>query len=140
MNVSSLELSKELYSLSEWAATEYQYAVREDRATVPTLVRSEAGKSWPDGYWTAWPAYDLGYLINKLPPTLHLNTTDVKDLYIAKSADCYIADYRYRAPDEWAKGGGWWHRYDRAKDVEATTAEDAVCKLAIVLFKQRLLK
>jgi hypothetical protein len=69
------------------------------------------------------PAYDSGFLLRKLPEILDLATSKVKDLFMAKAPDCYIADYRYRVPKN---GREWMHMYDKAKEVEADTPEDAL--------------
>ena len=117
MNTANLENCKRLYELSGW----------------------EDGKLFPvDG--GNYPTYSAGYLLRHLPETLDLEKTTVKDLFVAKFPNGYLADYRYRDPHQQNRGGGWWHRYDKAKEVEADTPEDALCLLAIKLFETGVLK
>lgn len=101
MNVASLSLCKELYELSGWDSLEYH----------PNAV----------GTPITCPAYDLGYLLRKLP------------------RGCYIAQTRK----------GWTASSGNAREIfgkqspitlNADTPEDAACKLVIELFKQGILK
>jgi hypothetical protein len=98
MNVASLELCKALYELSGWAGDD-------------SFGDMDSGKS-------ATPAYDLGYLLRKLPQGTHIvkNTGDKPDY------SC------------------WSYLHENVDTVRADTPEDAACMLAIELFKQGVLK
>jgi hypothetical protein len=63
MNVAALELCKELFELSGWDGTPYDHLVNDDgeNHTSPAIF----GHS--DSFFVAYPAYDLGYLIRRLP-------------------------------------------------------------------------
>jgi len=109
MNTASLELSKELYELSGWG-TDLEW--RSDSTT------DISG---------AYPAYDLGFLLRKLPRW-------VEDGMLELST----RQGRFRE--------GWLASYvdmdDQPTGVEgcAETPEDALTLLAIELFKQGILK
>lgn len=138
-DVASLELCKELYELSGWNNT---------------FFWRESG---PDGEYLRWnepnhglnrmrengvPAYDLGYLLRKLPFKLTGNATGYLEivadethqkqyseagqlLAAKKVVPCWRAFYAYNT------------QFDQAT---ADTPENATCKLAIELFKQNILK
>lgn len=123
MNVASLELCRELYELSGWKGTSYTF-------------RSIDGKTWElfapkrlerldRSAGAVRPAYDLGYLMRKLPQIdvektkLHLTL-----LTLPKSFKAFYAK----------RGFGIRH------GVTANTPEDAAASLAIKLFEQGILK
>jgi hypothetical protein len=121
MNVASLELCKELLELSGWEDTYFWWDKDEQRVPEKQMV-VQAGKIFADDT----PAYDLGYLLRKLP---HKHNGGV--LVIAA---CNT--------DEWcAQYFSWWHEDMKAKSevLVADTPEDAACRLAIELFKQNIL-
>lgn len=96
-DVASLELSKELYELSGWGAELNDW-------------RSNSGTG-VDG---AYPAYDAGYLLRKLPIYCNVEHDKV-----------------------------WSSTFDNVIDNFTTIAaipENALCQLAIELFKQGILK
>ncbi len=108
MNVARLDLSKELYELSEWDNGWYSYWGRGVVARDSTEQR-------------ICPAYDLGYLLRKLPKMGSISVTSIigagwEAVYHGNRGDLYERRY------------------------QADTPEDAVCKLAIELFKQDILK
>lgn len=111
MNVASLELSKELYGLSGWEDTTH------------TLYMNVTGQVSPvprgEGGWC--PAYDLGYLLRKLPR----RTTPGK-----KTFDLCVI------------GTGWsaWYEGTKLEGVSNDSPEDAATMLAIELFKHGVLK
>lgn len=141
MNVASLELCKELYELSGWANPD---------ASVPLEKAST--------YWTSWvwckesqasdwdiyiageehsihgfshllPAYDLGYVIRKLPPLIGKARFPV----ICYPINMWVAGYTSDIDS--------WHTLKQFDHTEAAnTPEDAACKLAIELLKQGILK
>lgn len=103
MNVASLELCKELYELSGWGAE-----LNDWRSNSGTVISG------------AYPAYDLGYLLRKLPNDHMINFS--------------------RPPVKlYQSGHSWTAEYGGFKSGD-TAPEDAVCKLAIELFKQGVLK
>ncbi len=123
MNVASLELCKELYEVSG-RQTENNY---HDNFGTPDVLSASVNQD--STYYKAGicPAYDAGFLLRKLPMQnghhwLQLTTTT-----------------------------RWWAGYeDNANDLvfmvngkkmlfESDTPEDALCKLAIELFKQGVL-
>lgn len=120
MHVASLELCKELHELSGWRDTELIYA--RNGYYEPTVAKAghpELGHDWA----FECPAYDLGFLLRKLP--LQTRLTKGARGYSALYSNAYT-----RMPDETpvsAQG-------------KADTPEDAVAKLCIALFKAGLLK
>lgn len=114
MNVASLELCKELYELSGWDYTGLCYAENKQGWFL------ESGNVF-DNYgaekqWGCVAAYDLGYLMRKLPKyyAVWRNTETWKVNYVTEALRL-------------------------ESDIDADTPEDAVCRLAIELFKQGVL-
>lgn len=116
MNVASQELCKELYELSGWSnPAPGVYEI--EKAWRPTPLASgtnyrliNIGPNMPADI----PAYQLGYLLRKLP-----GSPLVKRMYIDKN-------------DAW--------KAEAAEHLQVgDTPEDAVCALAIELFKQGVL-
>ena len=131
MNTASLELSKELYELSDWEelgnVPSAWYGYIEDEETVCY------GQTKPEG---CIPAYDLGFLLRKLPKLLDID-----------GASFSLCLHTNIAPPDWTAYymfvqvvDGKLKRFSNRLKVEADTPEDAVCKLAIELFKQGVLK
>lgn len=121
MNVALLELCRELYELSGWG----------DGSDMNKL-------KWLD-YYDDWsvPAYDLGYLLRKLPS------------YIEQQGNLDGIDRQRRVAFQirkWERPEVVWFAeyheiyYRPLYRTEADTPEDAACKLAIELFKQGILK
>jgi hypothetical protein len=106
MNVASLAVSEELYKLSKWIDTDARWY--EDDGYFVTTDK-------PNGLWV--PAYDLGYLIRKLP-----KEADGSHWVLAPTTD------------------GWGMGYLKTELVaSADTPQEVACKLAIALFKQGVL-
>lgn len=101
MNVASLDLCRELYELSGWGNTEFGWWPGARRLPVQT-ARS--------AYEV--PAYDLDYLLRKLPGVVEL--------------------HHYAT-------GDWSCDTDGFGFENADTPEDAACKLSIELFKHGVL-
>lgn len=122
MNVANYELSEELYKVSGWTT---------NRKWVPDLMNHgffiEDGDPLAEG---ACPAYDLGYLLRKLP---HLKDIDFRIEQDGEDENgyCWAAygkDYAvHRKNDSW-----------RWRSV-ASSPEDAMCQLIIALFKANIL-
>lgn len=124
MHVASLELCKELHELSGWRDTELIYARNGYYEPIVTKANHpELGHDWA----LECAAYDLGYLMQKLPKTVkHPATGDEHTLGLSWHLDRgqWVADYeRSMIP----------HAY-------ANTPEDAVTKVCIELIKAGLLK
>jgi hypothetical protein len=117
MNVANLELCRELYELSGWKKTDalfvgYKSALT-DKFDYHLLDKRDA-----DSYKHAKkvPAYDLGYLLRKLPTNTMLEKLESNIWHIEL----------YNHPNEPIK-------------IERDTPEDATAKLAIELFKRGIL-
>lgn len=124
MNVASLELCKELHELSGWGDTPISLLLN-DFGDVADILRTGEENPYGKGYRFA-PAYDLGYLLRKLPQYLDNH----KRLNIHPTYD-----------------GSWWSGYSPVGDYDISDfaqidqdTENAACKLAIELFKQGILK
>lgn len=109
MNVASFELCRELHLFTGWRDTDFAYRIP-DR----TLYQPRTTSPYV-------PAYDLGYLLRKLPR--RIDGYDELRLEPNQSTD------------------GWNCSYDFYKPYGATadTPEDAAAKLAIQLFKEGVL-
>lgn len=86
----------------------------------------------------AFPAYDLGYLLRKIPA--NFNTGDARgafELFLKTTSREWFAGYNKPEMGRWLYDGnhGVWET-----PCDADNPEDAVCKLAIQLFKQGILK
>lgn len=108
MEVASLELCKELYELSGWENTSFYHDISEGFDEYH-LAYSSNKKLPVDG--GLYPAYDLGYLIRKLPVDTQMNRLSNGDWGFKSQTFARVAD----------------------------TPEDAACKLIIELFKQGIL-
>jgi len=109
MNVASLELCKELYDLSAWE-TEYGWMKFGKHLSGNRTTWTIDARDISD-----FPAYDLGYLMRKLPPATNIFIT---------------------GRDYGAKEGNFSKKH---RMFFADTPEDAAAKLAIELFKQGIL-
>lgn len=116
MNVASLSLCKELYELSAWV-TDKLWVDHEQLGT--EVMGLEVENHLGHGIARICPAYDLGYLLRKLPNGVEL-WKHLDDEYSMRDNPS-----RYR--------GSVFRKGYR-------TPEDAACKLAIELFKQGILK
>ena len=136
MNVASKELCQELYELSGWSDLE-QYWEHYPVSGETRLGQSSFGNVLPKMIPEhIVPAYDLGYLLWKLPEWIEPEKNSPHLLTVQPNPI----------------GRGWNALYrlsvatptsDRrhAEEIhEADTPENAACKLAIELFKQGILK
>lgn len=111
MHVASLELCKELFELSGWADTEHCYYANGGLVNGDIVHQRSMVIDKPDNV----PAYDLGYLLRRLP---RYTAIEVDDVISATHTNQDHRDF-----------------------VElADTPEDAAAKLAISLFEQGILK
>lgn len=120
MNTVSLGLSKELYELSGWKTGRHFWSMKN-----PKLCQ---GDNFMDGM--SFTAYDLGYLVRKLPEELG------NKRFIFTNGERPHAGYADRDNYGDHSLGGNFYR----DACYADTPEDAAAKLAIVLFKQGILK
>lgn len=143
MNVAKLELSKELREVSGWDGTSYRYYVGD----------GYDGKLMDEHYWSEHfadecirggdiiPAYDSGYLLRKLPThhnfgVPYVGQTNGGTEYVASFMNWW-AMWEY---DGEGSGKKWHQEVSAAGFLKlADTPEDALCKLAIELFKQGVL-
>lgn len=113
MTTANLDLCKELYELSGWDDSEWKeitqkWRFKHRKDTNPEL----AIQPYQYKFGEYIPAYDLGYLLRKLPrETILSNISD----------------------------NGWTIVYGGKGLYKATTPENAACKLAIELFKKGIL-
>ncbi len=112
MNVANLKLCRELYELSGWNDTTFRWLMNiPEPFHVNAMIKAERKVSTS--------AYDLGYLLRKLPQNTKLEKLE--------SSIWSVEDFD-------SKNEGEPHCI-----VELSTPEDAACKLAIELFKQGIL-
>lgn len=119
MNVTSKELCKELYELSGLNDTDYWYY---DGSV-------DAYRGWVDHGTEFFPAYDLGYLLRKLPDEAGLQNPRIEKGVFVQKQSTTTSFMQYRAA----------YQYGKVRSQYAETPEDALCKLAIALFKANIL-
>ena len=122
MNVASLSLCKDLYQRSGWKGTDYFYQFIEysDLSTGYYLINPVLETPL---HANAYPAYDLGFLLRRLP-----RQAWQKDFYLLVS------------DSEWVAGYDSKHPTGLPRSAFADTPEDAACKLCVELFKKGILK
>ena len=138
MQVASKELSKKLFELSGWGkfhsenVADYFYWHRNDSWRVAN--KEKFSKLESIGERLEFPAYDLGFLLRKLPGRLPVADWLEIGLELSHSyvSDEWIALYPNRLTLVRVKPS--------PPQASAGTPEDAVCLLAIKLFKQGILK
>ena len=133
MNVCSLELAKELYKLSGWEDTEKSYNIENDVEDTSMAILMHPEHT---------PAYDLGYLLRKLPPQIRLPYKNGRlrnrpNFLSLRPKRHYGSGHVYKP--------GWEAIYLKYRTNDyiiavADTPEDAAAKLAIELFKPGILK
>lgn len=128
MNVANLELCKELYELSGWRTSLTENWYDYDGGFPPIDVAT-----------AVCPAYDLGYLLRKLPISVntkwHLVLQEFQNN--ATGGNIWFASYVHinsSAVFESIESQKAFYMF------EADNPEDAVAKLAIELFKKGILK
>lgn len=133
MTATSLEVSKELYEVSGWKGTYFTHATFRNESS-PEDQRQIVHRTIEDldecmrlrnrsfiKDLKLVPAYDLGYLLRKLPGFVEVSTNPAQSIFSVRTI----------IPGEWVPGGF---------TVQMDTPEDAAAKLAIQLFKQGILK
>lgn len=140
MNVASLELCKELYAISGWTFSTTAYAdywmSDPDNPAHISIKRYFGSRNFVEGFVSV-PAYDLGYLLRKLP--YFIDTKDARgtfELSLKKTHKLYWAGYNKPELGRWLydKNHGVWER-----PCEADTPEDAAAALLIELIKQKVI-
>ena len=120
MNVASLELSKQLWKLSGWKCQDAYIQVKDPEAPIELLSEYSPVLSRND-YDIIVSAYDLGYLLRKLPAEVRNESLTLDRV-----------------------AGGWSCRYGLMSpnkiEIRADTPEDAACKLLIELIKRKVIK
>lgn len=110
----SKKLCADLWELSRWYDTEYTFS---DYGEEPRPLNP----NFDGAYRGELPAYTVGYLLRKLPPYLEsLGLPRSPTLQISKRKAAYVASY---------SGSDLKQR--------AETPEDAICMLAIQLWRDR---
>ena|SRR3990167_2142342 len=123
MNTTSKDISKRLYELSGWGdrcEVYFSWQTKYDKV----ITTKEQGAEDSDGFLRPWavPAYNLGFLLRKIPA----NTSIYDWVQIGK----HEKDYEV----------SWWIETDFIDSFSADTPEDAVAKLCIQLFESSILK
>lgn len=134
MNVASLELCKELYELSGWSNTEFYY---KEFAGHPEVIHHLSHLM--AGLVSVHPAYDLGFLLRKLPRVLGTIGANEGWLQITprdeRDHSGWLAHYGYVAGE-----GHHGFLYADWAQTLAATPEDAAAQLCIALFKEGVLQ
>lgn len=130
INVASFELCRELYKLSGWDEshlkyTNFYYAGKNGKKRLDRW-KLKHSRTETDGELII-PAYDLGFLLRKLPKFV-----DRAEFWMTNDVLAWTAGY---ATDKYANGNFHFTRSETAD-----TPEDAATKLAIQLFKEGVLK
>lgn len=123
MNVAAPLLCKELYKLSHWG----EFGSTGD--DLPSLwyefginIKSRSDIGSGTIYLNSHPAYDLGYLLRKLPMSW------VKHAVVEGGEHFYLAEYLLGNDPQHSLGSG------------GNTPEDAAAKLCIELIKENILQ
>lgn len=122
MNVASLELCKELYELSGWNNASYIHECLPNKSYVTTLSTHNM-EHYKDNWY--YPAYDLGFLIRKLPPEIKRH-----ELVMHRYSNSYDFCYEHDTRD---------YGVEQLAYATADAPEDALCNLAIKLFEEGIL-
>lgn len=130
MNTASLELCEELHKLSGWENTHFNTWLSTESDEVTTSANNALfgyGVENKAGSIYCIPAYDCGYLLRKLPAYVESGHIEL--------ANFDTAGWKI----------GYYNGNPTLKMLEYTiqnadTPEDALCKLAIELFKVGVLK
>lgn len=136
MNTASLELCKELYELSGWGDTYMVFRYYQDEWNDPIWEKYDVVPSDSDNpnWQIEDPAYDLGYLLRKLP-----HKTEWGGLFVMSCNDGQWEASYFNFYENWHNHEQYSRRFQEAPSAVADTPENAACKLAIELFKQGIL-
>lgn len=138
MNVASLDLCKELYELSGWDGAAFRHcqfrnvsSPEDQRHMVYSTVEStDDAQDMEERIFIVdyrnWPAYDLGYLLRRLPGYAVLKHVDAE--HALDEDTFWKAVYQSHLRGQWVEAEG------------SDTPEDAAAKLTIELFKRGVLE
>lgn len=135
MNTASLDLCKELYELSGWDVTVDKTWINYRNVGNNQYFQMVTNEFYSEKDEThICPAYDLGYLLRKLPGNSWVGYTGVgmDDSVHGVMGRGYAVAYVWLW-DESIKD------VRKQYDQNADTTEDAACSLAIALFKEGIL-
>ncbi len=135
MQVASKDLCQKLYKLSGWDNAPFdwieiptwnkKFPKPQDQVIYNHICDNEHQK------WIA-PAYDLGYLLRKLPSHFSFEPDTIgEEIYCLRIENSVGVD--------WTASYGTIEDPYKRLGIMADTPEDAACKLAIELFKQGIL-
>lgn len=134
MNLTQLDISRALYELSGWDDTEYCHktVLTGDLLEFRAISLTEDAGVGANARFVC-PAYDLGYLLRKLPffHEYWNGGNEAGYLTVKHWAVQYEAGY-------WEENGDRDH-YNKFTSGYADTPEDAAAKLAVELFKKGVL-
>lgn len=136
MNVASLENCEKLFKLSGWEVSDHYIQLHDPDAPIELLSEYDTRPDSKD-YKILAPAYDLGYLLRKLP-----KPADLDEDLIYRQLDCGKPDYLFLG---YMGNDGWSCQYQIEESPleemmgEAALPEDAACLLAIKLFEEGIL-
>jgi len=119
MNVASLENCKELFELSGWTDVDLSGWTKDEYPEHNKGTFVSTSPIYGKSFTYLCPAYDLGYLLRKLPSGYQLNL------------DTTMSGSRIYWFENFAGDGA---------PQQTSTPEDAAAKLAIELFKQNILR
>ena len=128
MNVADIELCRELYELSGWEDTECWWIEKRNGD-----IKAYTGAERSDYTYTGdndleLPAYDLGYLLRKLP----VKNNSLNFELVPRIDGSWYIGYTVSKNPTVEEANKYIH-------AEADTPEDATAKLAIELFNQGIL-
>lgn len=134
MNVADLDLCRELYELSGWVSPDLYYQYVGGKSSIELAAHGYEKEKWVTGVYDSdvilsLPAYDLGFLIRKLP-ALYFEEGEVYQLTLLKGSAVKYQAYSLRKKklvDRFAQVG------------EEDELENLTAKLAIELFKAGIL-
>lgn len=128
--VANRELCKELYGLSGWDGTEWW------RHSLTGTMISAKEKVYQG---SDVPAYDLGYLLRKLPSPADFDADHCYREFDCSQPEYLFLGYMGRSQSAWSCQYQVEEYPIEHLMAEADTPEDAAASLAIVLFKQGVL-
>lgn len=125
MSVASLDLCKELYALSDWEDTECWWIKKRGGETEAYTGAERSEYTFTGDVDLNLPAYDLGYLWRKLPPSINIE--------LAKRV-------HYEDTNEWSVDLTAHYGDSFYWTEDFPTVEDALASLLIRLIKDKDVK
>lgn len=129
-NIANPDISEELAEISQWRDTSYFYVYHYDEEfdewnlQEELISQDEIDTDWVDtSTMRLVPAYEVGYLLRKLPPNIQQYDLTIKwDL----TRSLWVCGY---------VDGNNWEDNAMTNDIE-----DAIASLAVQLFERKILK